>query len=102
MTIWNPLIQGLVLSDKEDAVLLAFHLLEDKKSLIYWYTRCEGAAERFGLPCLSVLSQVRFLYVPFLEENGYDSGEIEDYLQRAYDKHLEQNRAKSGDISGSS
>ncbi len=50
LNIWNKRIQGLVLSNRQDAIRLAYYLLEDKNSLFYWCDLGDLYASRVNLP----------------------------------------------------
>lgn len=52
MHLWNKLIQTLVLNKDESSLRLAFHLVKDKSSILWWTWCFPDDTKTLGLPYL--------------------------------------------------
>lgn len=85
ITIWNPLIQELVISEDKTNIKLAYHLVNDPRLIVEWYVHVSEDGS-FGLPVLPPLSPVSWLAEKFIQGKRIQ-GHL--YLKAAYYDYME-------------
>lgn len=91
ITIWNSTIQNLALSEDKSSVRLAFHLLPDKPSLVYWFIASVESVRKVGLPWLPQKCPVGHITYEFLNWSEHSKRNGTTYLKQAYDNYLGRN-----------
>lgn len=94
LTIWNKVVQTLLISENEPSILLGLILLPDTLSVCHWRYLEKWMCEDINLPCIyfvdEVLSHVVCDYAEELYQNTIYKSTSDNihYLTKAYENYL--------------